>query len=328
MVDIVIYSSFGYDSGAVQKWTVNAVDHISDAITDFPKMAILSSLVPAWVWSALCQIPHERLKRFTRTSHILKEFVAHRIQEVHELEGTEESETATLIQRLLQDRKNTSKKALAVPLATSESVAHLIAGSETSSMTLAYLLWQLTRSPEVHIKLRAEVDDTMPDSRSIPDLGILQELPYLNAFIQEGMRVHSVVPALLERIVPPGPDFQLREYAIPPGTVVGTQAWSVHKSDDVFPSPERFDPERWLDETSDGATTRLAHLMPFGLGTRICVGRPLAESALRIAITALVRNFIITADASTTEESMEMKHGFANFPASGEWAPGFPQSLL
>jgi hypothetical protein len=117
-----------------------------------------------------------------------------------------------------------------------------------------------------------------------------------------------MVPSLLERIVPPGGNFQLMEYSLPPGTVVGTQAWSVHRDSEVFPSPETFDPDRWLDDK--GSAVRAASMMPFGLGTRVCVGQALAQAALRIALAALVRNFAITADQSTTKASMTMRHGF------------------
>ncbi|KAJ6477207.1 cytochrome P450 [Mycena vulgaris] len=114
----------------------------------------------------------------------------------------------------------------------------------------------------------------MPDPRGIPDIAV-QVMPDMSAFIQE---VHSVVPALLERVVLPGEPFQLMQYTLPPHTVVGTQAWSVRKDPDVFPAPERFDPGRWVGDTPGGAA-RAAHMMPFGLGTRACVGQQLAQAS-------------------------------------------------
>jgi cytochrome P450 len=98
------------------------------------------------------------------------------------------------------------------------------------------------------------------------------------------------------------------EYSLPPGTVVGTQAWSVHRDSEVFASPETFDLDRWLDDK--GLAVRAAPMMPFELGTRVCVGQALAQAALCIALAALVRNFAITADQSTTKASMTMRHGF------------------
>lgn len=66
----------------------------------------------------------------------------------------------------------------------------------------------------------------------------------------QGYRVYGAVPPLLERVVPEtlkGEDtFDLMGFELPPGTIVATQAWSMHRDSEVFPSPETFLPERWL----------------------------------------------------------------------------------
>ena len=79
------------------------------------------------------------------------------------------------------------------------------------------------------------------------------------------MRVYGPVPALLERVVPSttaskiDDSFDMMGYALPPGTVVATQAWSMHRDADVFPSPETFLPERWLAvEGVEGEEERLS----------------------------------------------------------------------
>ncbi|KAJ7850135.1 cytochrome P450 [Mycena leptocephala] len=281
-VDIVVFSTFGHDLGALQKWTLNQPDHISDAITDFPKMGIVSSLFLTLAWKAVSQIPHERWRRFTRTIPILKQFVVARIREVQELGAGKESDTSPLIQRLLQFRGSSTNEPLSMETVVAEAVSHLQA---------------------------TEVEGIMPDGgREIPDLSVLQALPYMTALIQEGLRVRTMVPSLLERIVPRRGNFQLMEYSLPPGTVVGTQAWSIHRDSEVFASPETFDLDRWLDDK--GLAVRAAPMMPFELGTRVCVGHALAQTALCIALAALVRNFAITADQSTTRASMTMRHGF------------------
>lgn len=130
---------------------------------------------------------------------------------------------------------------------------------------------------------------------------------------QTAFRVHGVVPGPLERVVPAKGKCNIMGHAIPPGTVVTTQAWSIHRDPKAFPSPERFDPERWLDDTGGfeaGSAGRAAHMMPFGLGTRVCPGQQLAQAVIRIALVAVVRNFIIQPYSSTTEASMKMKTGF------------------
>ena len=102
-------------------------------------------------------------------------------------------------------------------------------------------------------------------------------------------------------------------YALPPGTVVATQAWSMHRDPSVFPSPDTFLPERWLESsstTSDHLTTMAAHMMPFGTGSRVCGGQNLAQVMLRIAVTSFARNFDVSAPPETHERSMDIKDSF------------------
>ncbi|KAJ7137805.1 cytochrome P450 [Mycena epipterygia] len=313
MVDILVFSTFGYTLGAVKKWTINVPDDISVAISDFPKRGMIQSLFPHWAWPTLCHIPHKRWMRFIQCNQILNEFVITRVHELqHQMDSGKEFDTPPLVCRLLE--------AVPIDVVICEAVAHLIAGAETTSTTLCYFLWQISSSPDVMRKLQLEIDNAMPDPGVIPDLSVLQNLPYLNAFISEGFRLHSVIPGPLERVVPPTRNYNLMGHVIPPGTVVATQAWSIHRDSRSFPSPERFDPERWLDDTEDSnlSASREAHMMPFGLGTRVCVGQQLAQAVIRITLVALVRNFVIRPDSSTTESSMKMKAGFVAFTVSGE----------
>jgi cytochrome P450 len=99
-------------------------------------------------------------------------------------------------------------------------------------------------------------------------------------------------------------------YALPPGTTVGTQGWSVHRDASVFPSPDTFLPDRWLEADSATLTAMTQRMMPFGSGSRICGGQNLAHMILRIVVASVARNFDIVAPAGTTEKSMELRDSF------------------
>jgi cytochrome P450 len=147
-----------------------------------------------------------------------------------------------------------------------------------------------------------------------------------------GLRLYGAAPSLLERVVPVSTSknffgaegFDLMGYALPPGTIVGTQSWSLHRDPAVFPSPETFLPERWLpsyaaskEETAEDAereAARLArmasHMMPFGTGSRICGGLNLAHIIMRVVLVAVLRNFEVEAAPGTDEKSMDMRDSF------------------
>ena len=68
-----------------------------------------------------------------------------------------------------------------------DDVAFRIAASATTSISLSYFFWELSRRADIMKKLQSELDQEIPDSRTIPDNSVLQGLPYLNAFIKEGL---------------------------------------------------------------------------------------------------------------------------------------------
>ncbi len=145
--------------------------------------------------------------------------------------------------------------------------------------------------------------------------------PTVDHFKILGLRLYGAAPSLLERVVPAstsksGPSdeiFDLMGYALPPGTIVATQAWSMHRDPSVFPSPETFLPERWLkgNGTSDeDLVTMSAYMMPFGTGSRICGGQNLAQIMIKVVLAAFVKSFDVVAPTETNERSMEIKDSF------------------
>ncbi|PPQ92769.1 hypothetical protein CVT25_003878 [Psilocybe cyanescens] len=349
MVDVVVSSSFGYRLGAVGKWAMDVEDPLSTAINDFPKRGILRSIVPAWTWNLVCRIPNSRWRQMCDSDKILAEFVSARVYEMRGQVNAGkigDTEKISMLQRLLGYKYSPTQQMPDHDI-ISECIGHLyvfgllfvgtdllkhcisMAGTDTTSTSITYLFWELSRRPDIMKKLQMEIDEAIPDCKVLPDMAVLQDLPYLNAFMKEGLRMYTAVPSLLERIVPSSTSkngatdgiFDLMGYALPPGTVVATQAWSMHRESSVFPSADRFIPERWLESpstTSSDLSTMAAHMMPFGTGTRICGGQNLAHMMLRLAVAAFVRNFDVSAPSETTAASMDIKDSFVIFPAAME----------
>ncbi|OCH89992.1 cytochrome P450 [Obba rivulosa] len=335
MVDIISSTVFGVRQGSLDNWALNIHDPLSSAVYDFPKRGILRSAVPTWAWNLVCRIPNQRWRQICDSDRIMAEFVGSRLYEMRaKIQATvvtgETDEKMCLLQRMIQHRVFATHEGMSDQDIISESMGHLVAGVDTSSTTLSYLFWELSRRSDIMKRLQMELDDAMPDRRVLPDTYILSTLQYLNAFIKEGLRLYGAAPSLLERVVPStsaskiDDAFDMMGYALPPGTIVSTQAWSMHRDADVFPSPETFLPERWLPvDGSPADEDRLLrmsqHMMPFGFGSRVCGGQNLAQMVMRVVVAGISSNFDISSRAAeTNERSMEMRDAFVLFPAAKE----------
>ncbi|KZV88089.1 cytochrome P450 [Exidia glandulosa HHB12029] len=314
LVDVISLTVFDMKADAVGKWAREEPDYLSTAINDWPKRSLMKDAMPPWLWTIVCHIPHARLHQFVDSDRFINKFVADRVQTVQEQIKSghlEEQERNTLVVRMLQYKMPTGHT-LAEGDIMAELQAHTMAGTDTTATTLSYLCYALSKHPLVVRTLQAELDDAMDDARRIPDMSVLHALPYLNAVISEGLRLYSAAPAPLPRVVPVRCDeLEIHGVKIPTGTVVATQAWTLHKQEHVFPNPDAFEPERWLHESDD----MKSNFIPFGMGPRVCGGQTLAMSMLRMTLAAVFRNFDVVAPMHTNDKSMDICEAFVIFPA-------------
>ena len=126
------------------------------------------------------------------------------------------------------------------------ATGYVIAGTDTTSTTLTYLVWCVCRRPEIKQALVQELA-TLPPSFQDSDL---KALSHLNNIINETLRLHAAVPSGLPREVPAG-GADLAGYRIPTGTTVCCQAYSMHRDPDIWPEPDLFKPSRWAAPTKE-----------------------------------------------------------------------------
>lgn len=168
----------------------------------------------------------------------------------------------------------------------SEMLDHLAAGFDTSSITLTYLVYELSRHPKLQTALRSELQTLNPPVQPIfaptlPSPKDLDALPLLHALLYETLRLHAAIPGSQPRITPAGGCTlgPRGEYSgIPGGVRVSAQAWSLHRNEDVFAEPELWRPERWLDGKGgfSAAGEMGRWFWAFGSGGRMCIGSNLA----------------------------------------------------
>ncbi|KAL1755445.1 cytochrome P450 [Schizophyllum commune] len=317
-IEIIMATMYGCRLNALKSWSAGEEVPICEAIGHFPLAITLRGAVPDWLWKLVCSIPHRGWQKICNSGNANLEFTRKHLNDLRQVveSGKDvDDEKMPMVLRLLRYRDPaTGLPALQDKDIVAEVLGHTIAGTDTTAITLSYFCWELGRRPDIVETLQEELDDVMHDSMDVPDTATLQSLPYLNAFLKEGLRIYGAAPSLLERVTPSAKEsFSIAGYPLPAHTIVASQAWSLHRDPAVFPDPDEFRPERWLE----GDTTAMnAQLFPFGFGTRVCAGQHLAQMVMRMGLAAIVRNFDIEVPPETTEKSMAICDAFVIFPAS------------
>lgn len=201
-----------------------------------------------------------------------------------------------------------------------EEIAILIgAGSETTGHSLSMITYFVTANPEILERLQDELRSNFSAEQiqNVLSYKQLEHLPYLNACISEGLRLANGVCGRLPRINRVKPTTYIASgnsetYLIPAGTPISMSLRDMHFNHTFFPSPNSFDPERFLGERKAQSEKWAA---PFSRGSRSCVGRNLAMAELLMAIGNLFARFDVSLAEGTTREDVDIKFDcFSPFP--------------
>jgi len=166
-----------------------------------------------------------------------------------------------------------------------EVMTTLLAGHDTTALTLTYTWFLLSEHPEVEARLHEELDDAL-DAGSDPTVEDVQSLDYLDWVIHESMRLYPPVYNIFRTPVEP---VDLDGYGVKPDTPIMLPQWAVHRSADHWEDPAAFDPERWRPERR-ADRHRFAYF-PFGGGPRHCIGKHLAMLEAQVILARVLQSF-------------------------------------
>lgn len=162
-----------------------------------------------------------------------------------------------------------------------ETMTIFLAGHETTALTLGWTWYLLGENPAAEARLHEELSRVL--GGRAPELKDLERLPYLQAVVNEVLRLYPPAYLLARTSIAP---CNIGGYDFPVGTTVLASQWVMHRDARYFDDPDAFRPERWLD----GLMGRLpaGAYFPFGDGPRRCIGQSFAlmESALVTAAVA------------------------------------------
>jgi cytochrome P450 len=154
------------------------------------------------------------------------------------------------------------------------SQTFIIAGSETTATLLSGATFLLLSNPPALQKLTQEIRSSFRDEQAITFQNVAQ-LRYLNAVLEESLRLYPPVPTSIPRIIPEPGQIVCGAF-VPANYSVGVHQWATYRTERNFRDANSFIPERWLNDEDDDA--RFVHddkkaLQPFSMGPRNCLGR-------------------------------------------------------
>ncbi|CAM8955164.1 unnamed protein product [Rhodiola kirilowii] len=195
---------------------------------------------------------------------------------------------------------------------TRDDIIHLlldlfVAGTDTTSSTLEWAMTEVLRNPEILTRAKSEFERVTNKGKPIQDEEV-ELLPYLQAIINETLRLHPPTPLLLPR-----KNFEpveLNGYTIPKGAQVVVNAWAIGRDPGTWENPERFEPERFLGLSNVSFVGGNFELIPFGGGRRICPGLSLAVKMLQLMLGSLVNCFEWKLEDGQCPEDIDMDEKF------------------
>ncbi|KAJ5519539.1 hypothetical protein N7453_001961 [Penicillium expansum] len=186
---------------------------------------------------------------------------------------------------------------------TAWTISNVLAGSDSVGTVMKTTMYNLLASSRTLENLRGELLAANV-SRPYPRWSEVSGLPYLDACVQEALRIHPPFAMPFERIVPEGGIFISGQY-IPAGTIVGASPYVVNRHVPTYgPDAEIWRPERWLEGPPALRKMREDALLTFGAGRRICLGKHIGIFEIKKLIPFLVLNYdfsMVNPDVFTVE---------------------------
>jgi cytochrome P450 len=185
-----------------------------------------------------------------------------------------------------------------------EMMTMLLAGHDTTALTLTYTWYLLSQHPEVERRVHEELEAVC--GGSVPTMADVRRFEYLEWVLQEAMRLYPPVYVMFRE---PQVDVRLGGYRVPEGSAIMLPQWVVHRSSRFYDDPEAFDPERWRpDRRSE--RPRFSYF-PFGGGPRHCIGKQFSLLEAKLILGTVAQRYTLSYDR---EEPFDLRGSLTMHP--------------
>ncbi|XP_047002867.1 cytochrome P450 4C1-like [Schistocerca americana] len=275
-------------------------DEVVDLLTDFGK-AISEMMYHPWKMINVMRWMTAEGRVLTRFNNVCRYMIDNGFllanKKLSGLKGNERSLLACL-------KENNSKALFTDKEIHDEARTLAISGVETTSCSMGYMLCLLGLYPEWQDLAQRELDEhfgTGGDYLRPVTTADLSQLKVIDAIIKESGRLMTTVP-FMPYLVTEDTPLAGGRHVVPQGSTVMISYYLVHRHPDLFPEPDKFDPGRFLEGGS--ATSRKAYsYIPFGVGSRKCVGARYAVLQMKVLLVTVLRRFRIL--PGTTRQQLE-----------------------
>jgi cytochrome P450 family 110 len=158
-----------------------------------------------------------------------------------------------------------------------ELITLLVAGHETTATAIAWAIYYIHKYPRIKSQLLGELESVGEN----PDSNVIFKLPYLSAVCNETLRIHPVGMLTFPRQVEV--PVSLCGYNLEPGTVIYGSIYLIHRRPDLYPNPDEFKPERFLEKQFSSS-----EFLPFGGGVRRCIGLAFAQFEMKLVLAKIM----------------------------------------
>jgi cytochrome P450 len=269
--DVIGSITFGRRFGFLDKG-----EDVQDCMRSLDSSMVYSTLVGVYHW--IHPFLYQLLERIPTSGaagrSYLMSFVQRRISEREAQVDSEKAKAAEISRDgpkdfldVVLDAERNGEKGIDKSNVFLMAITNVIAGSDTTAVSLSSIIWHLAKNPNALRHLRQEINECIEKGVATADhipFKEGQKLPYLQACIKEGLRLCSATGLPLWRVVPPGGAEILGQF-FPQGSEVGVNSWVAHYDESIWGADAaEFRPERWLATQNDSARLKMLeeHFMP------------------------------------------------------------------